>query len=199
MAILKSRLAVVKTTYTNVPVDISESFLAPLPGPSTIKVSRVKFGNTPLAAYADLYAVVLDDVLSQDECDELILMAEKSVGAHGQEESGPENNGWQPARVNAGGGYEILDAKYRNSDRIIWDEKTVAQRLWKRILQGEGMAEYFSVLDGEEYAPIVGNTPAENDRRWTITAQGMNERMRFLKYGPGQFFKGKPHIRPDEP
>jgi hypothetical protein len=179
---------IVRTEYTNVPVFIPESFLAPLPDSSTIKVSKIDFENSPLPEYKRLYAVVLDDVLSQEECEQLLFMSEMSVGAHrgGNE---PENNGWKPAMVNAGRNYEVLELDYRNSDRIIWDDHVIAQRLWDRIMQAEGMKEYFSVLEGEKYLAVCGDSILGGDR-WKVTKQGLNERLRFLKYGPGQFFRG---------
>jgi len=182
---------VVRTNYTNLPVALPDSFLAPLTDPSIIKVSQIDFKNSPLPEYSTCYAVVLDNVLTQEECDQLIKMAEMSVGAHQDgDETGPENNGWKPAMVNAGRNKEFLDTGYRNSDRIIWDEKTVVKRLWDRVMQGEGMKEYFSALQGEKYIPIVGQTAVDKYERWVVTKQGLNERMRFLKYGPGQYFKG---------
>lgn len=179
---------VVRTEYHSMPVNIPENFLAPVPDPSTIKVCRVDFKNSPLNEYRNLYAVVIDDVLSQKECDELIRMAEMSVGAH-REEEGPENNGWRPAMVNAGRNHEVLALHYRNSDRIIWDNHEIVKRIFQRILQGEGMKEYLSILDGKEYVPVVGDSAGYMGETWVITEQGPNERMRFLKYGPGQFFK----------
>jgi hypothetical protein len=113
-----------------------------------------------------------------------------SAGAH-QEGVEVPNNGWKPAMVNAGVGYEFLATDYRNSDRIIWDQRVLAQRLWERIMQGEGMKEYLSVLEGEEYDPVKGPHNERTDgRRWEAMTQGVNERLRFLKYGAGQFFKG---------
>jgi hypothetical protein len=151
---------VVKTEYTNVPVSIPESFLAPLPDPSGIKVSKIDFEDSPLPEYKRLYAVVLDNVLSKEECDQLLAMVEMSVGAHrGGDE--PKNNGWRPAMVNAGRNYEVLALDYRNSDRIIWDSHVAAQRLWHRVMQAEGMKEYFSVLQGEEYQPVCGDSILE--------------------------------------
>lgn len=207
--------AVVYSNYTSLPVPIPDDFLAALPDPSIIKVERVKFEGTPLNEYKAMYAVVLDDVLSQEECDELIKMAEMSTGAHGNHNgpsppteaqdqtsssSGQEqeisNNGWRPAMVNAGRNHEVLALDYRNSDRIIWDEKEVTTRLWNRVMQGEGMKEYFSVLDGTAYTPVIGPSATRPGERWVITKQGLNERMRFLKYGPGQFFKGELSLPP---
>ena len=177
-----------KVEYTNVPVEIPEAFLAPLPDPSIIKVSKINFENSPLPEYKSNYAVVLDNILSKEEYDQLLVMTEKSVGAHrGGDE--PENNGWRPAMVNAGREYEVLALDYRNSDRIIWDSHEVAQKLWDRVMQAEGMKEYFSVLQGEEYEAACGES-VYGGGRWKVTRQGLNERLRFLKYGPGQFFRG---------
>jgi hypothetical protein len=56
-------------------------------------------------------------------------------------------------------------------------------------MQAEGMKEYFSILEGEGYWSVCGDSMYEGER-WKITKQGLNERLRFLKYGPGQFFRG---------
>jgi hypothetical protein len=93
--------------------------------------------------------------------------------------------------VNAGRNHEIFAPEYRNSDRIIWDNNVIVTRMFKRIMQCEEIKEYLSVLDGKEYVPVLGNSANYRGERWVISKQGPNERMRFLKYGPGQFFKGR--------
>ncbi|KAE8454398.1 hypothetical protein EG329_000020 [Mollisiaceae sp. DMI_Dod_QoI] len=178
---------VVQTSYTSLDVDYPKDFLAPLPDPSKITVERIDFKNSPLNEYRNLYAVVLDNVLTREECDQLLTYAEMSKGAHTGEENEPADNGWAPAMVNAGRNAEVLVTHYRNSDRIIWDEQAITKRLWQRVLQGEGMKEYFSCLYGEKYAPAIGTF--RNGEKWKPTKYGLNERMRFLRYGPGQFFK----------
>jgi hypothetical protein len=65
------------------------------------------------------------------------------------------------------------------------------ERLWTRILQGKGMKEYFSVLDGKEYKDVIGWREEKRGDRYVISEQGLNERMRFLKYGEGQYFRRK--------
>lgn len=179
---------VVRTSYTSKPVSIPGSFLRPLSDPSTIEVNQINFAKTPLPQYEGLYAVVLDNVLSQSECDELIHMAEQSAGGHDPSEP-MENNGWKPAMVNAGRNHEFLALDYRNSDRIIWDNEEVMQRLWQRISQVKEMKDYFSVMKGKEYVPVVGEGLVMRNERWVIAPKGPNERMRFLKYGAGQFFR----------
>lgn len=180
---------VIQTSYTSLPVDYPSDFLAPLSDPSTIKVERIDFRNSPLKEYKTLYAVVLDNVITKEECDLLLTYAEMSKGAHSKTEGeeSPADNGWTPALVNAGRNREVLVPDYRNSDRIIWDEQEITKRLWNRVLQGEGMKEYFSTLHGKEYSPAIGSY--RDGEKWKITEYGLNERMRFLRYGPGQFFK----------
>lgn len=180
-----------RTSYSSLPVDIPDDFLAPLLDPSVIKVQRIDFKKTPLPEYEGCYAVVLDNVLSQGECDELIHLTEKSAGAHRDDDEVP-NNGWRPAMVNAGPGHEFLDKDYRNSDRIIWDNDIMTERIFNRVLQGKGIQEDLSILEGEAYEKVLGDYGGEKGERWVLTKQNrtpLNERMRFLKYGPGQFFR----------
>lgn len=51
------------------------------------------------------------------------------------------------------------------------------------------MKDYFSVMEGEKYVPVVGDRMTRLDERWAISPKGPNERMRFLKYSAGQFFR----------
>lgn len=180
---------IVRTSYTSHPVSIPDDFLAPLADPSSIAVSKIDFAKTELPEHKDHYAVVLDDVLSPQECAELIHLVERSAGAHGDDETVVENNGWKPAMVNAGSNKEFLALDYRNSDRIIWDSEVVVQRLWGRIVAAEGMKEQLSVLEGEKYLPVMGERAVRRGDRWVVSRRGPNERMRFLKYGAGQFFR----------
>lgn len=182
-------LQIVKTNYTSFPVDIPAEFLAPLTDPSIMKVERVDFANSVLSEFSKLYAVVLDNVLSQEECDELVHLAELSAGGHG--EDGLVNDGWIPAMVNAGPGREFFVPDYRNSDRIVWDNTVLTERLWKRIMQAEEVKEQLSVLDGEEYYPVVGDGATRRGERWVVSKNGLNERMRFLQYRAGQYFRSR--------
>jgi hypothetical protein len=105
-------------------------------------------------------------VLSAEECAELLHLAEESV---------PGDVAWRPALVNAGPGVEVLISKYRNSDRIVWDTQEVMDRLWARVASVPELRD-----------TLV--TATSGDAEWDFTR--LNERGRFLKYGPGQFFQG---------
>jgi hypothetical protein len=129
----------------------------------------------------------LDNVLSESECIQLIKYAEESAGSG---EPDVANNGWKPALVNAGPGKEVLAPEYRNSERIIWDNQELVNRIWARCLQGEGIGKELSSFEG--HMAIQGLGSVKRGERWNVTR--LNERMRFLKYGPGQFFKGMSHF-----
>ncbi|KAH6675039.1 hypothetical protein B0J14DRAFT_27211 [Halenospora varia] len=181
---------IVKAQYSFLPVDVPTDFLQPLPDPSSITVKKIDFVKEGLPEYKTAYAVVLDGIMNEEECKQLIHLAEMSAGAHRDDvDSPPKNSGWRPAMVNAGRDREFFAKEYRNSDRILWDHEEVVHRLWQRILQGEGMKEYFTVLEGDEYMDILGSGAVRRGERWRISEQGPNERMRFLKYGEGQFFR----------
>ncbi|KIM25823.1 hypothetical protein M408DRAFT_73768 [Serendipita vermifera MAFF 305830] len=188
-------MQIVATSYTSKPVNVSPSFLKTTPyDAKPILTYPVDFAKTPVPEYEDLYAVVLDNVLSPSECKQLIAYAEESAGAGGETkavdgdqdgeaaENTVENNGWRPAMVNAGPGKEVLMTEYRNSDRIIWDNQDMMDRLWARCLQGDGIKEHLGHLEG---GSLISS--ARKGVEWHFSR--LNERMRFLKYGPGQFFK----------
>ena len=93
--------------------------------------------------------------------------------------------------LNAGLGQEYMQTEYRNSDRIIWDEHTMVKRLWGRVLQGEGVKEGLYVLSKESNPGVLGALKVKRGERWVVTERGLNERMRVLRYGAGQFFKSE--------
>ncbi len=176
--------APVKTSYPSRAVPIPTDFLTTTPSDAQpVTVAPIDWSKTVLPEFGACYAVVLDNVLSPSECAELLRLAEASVPA-GQR--GPDGSAWQPAMVNVGGGFEMLAADYRNSDRIVWDQQEVANRLWARCLLADGLRERLSVI--EDDIVVLGPERKEgNKRRWEF--RRLNERMRFLKYTPGQFFR----------
>ena len=108
---------------------------------------------------ADKLAFVLDNVYTEEECNNLIELTEKT--------------GYETALVNVGGGRQIMMTDVRNSERCIIDSEELAGELFKRI---------------EKYLPQV----FKNKHKII----GLNERLRFLRYDPGQYFL--PHLRWDD-
>ncbi|CAN8106136.1 unnamed protein product [Discula destructiva] len=182
--------------YVSNNVSIPADFLSlssPPPDKRPTTLTPIDWINTVLSEYNGRYAVVLDNVVSPSECQELIKLAEASVDMSRVAEG--VRNPWKPAMVAAGSGYEVLHSTYRNSDRIVWDRQEVVDRLWARCMQGdvgESLREKLDILDNDD--KVVGITRKgrhwkEESQRWEMRRP--NKRMRFLKYGPGQFFR--PH------
>ncbi|XP_041367113.1 probable prolyl 4-hydroxylase 8 [Gigantopelta aegis] len=78
-----------------------------------------------------------------------------------------EEMGYEQALLNVGGGRQTLRTDIRNSSRCIWDSQEQVDIIWKKI---------------QPFVPPVfkGHTVC-----------GLNERLRFLRYDPGDYFK--PH------
>ncbi|ORY68931.1 uncharacterized protein BCR38DRAFT_316565, partial [Pseudomassariella vexata] len=178
----------VQTTYESAPVSIPTEFLTTSPPDAhPIIFTPIDFSQSPVPEFAGGYAIILDHVLSPSECTTLLRLAESSVLLQ-DHTSG--TSPWKPAMVNIGGGFEILEPEYRNSDRIIWDQQEIVDRIWTRITaQVPEVMEQLGYFNEAQFlggkVPLSGRMPAH----WAF--HRVNQRMRFLKYGPGQFFR--PH------
>ncbi|CAG8498621.1 731_t:CDS:1 [Scutellospora calospora] len=80
-----------------------------------------------------------------------------------------EEGGYEPALVNVGGGHQELMTNVRNNARYIRDDFKLVSDLWSRI------SKFIPTTWGKDKFPVVG----------------LNERLRFLRYDPGELFK--PH------
>ena len=170
--------------YPSNPVEIPSSFLTG-PPENPIVTKPIDFASTSLPQYAPHTALILENVLSPAECAQLLTLAEASVptGSDGDGGAGGKGNAsaspWRPAKVSLGPGWEAAAPGYRESDRIVWDQQTVVDRLWERCAAGsDGLRELLAV---------VPETFGMGPGRWEF--RRFNDRMRFLKYSPGQFFK----------
>lgn len=142
------------------------------PGPERV-VRKVDFKQTALPEYDGLYAVVIDNCLSKEECNELVRAAEATT------------NGklWEQALVNVGNGKQRLIADVRDCGRIIWDDRDLVAKIWSRVKD--------CVLPDIEYIKdkpkVTGFGPMKRGEVLQMTR--LNERMRFLRYQPGQYFR----------
>ncbi|KAJ6437239.1 oxidoreductase domain-containing protein [Purpureocillium lavendulum] len=177
----------VRTSYTSNPVPIPDDFLVTPPS-QPVSSHPIDFAASPVPEHAGRLAIVLRDVLSPEECARLISLAEASVprdsakSAASDSDSPEDDSGsaWRPALINLGNGYEVAAPGYRVSDRIVWDQQDVVDRIWARCATVDGLAE------------TLARVPAGwRDGKGTWRFKSMNRRMRFLRYGPGQYFK--PH------
>mmetsp|Transcript_46320 Transcript_46320/g.76645 ORF Transcript_46320/g.76645 Transcript_46320/m.76645 type:complete len:318 (-) Transcript_46320:335-1288(-) len=92
-----------------------------------------------------------------------------------------EAQGYKQAQVNVGGGRQVTMTDVRRSCRCIIDSHDAVATLWQRLQQ----------FMPREIVPGI-------DRSWRPI--GLNERLRFLRYDPGDYFR--PHhdgtfIHPD--
>ncbi|KAK7229871.1 hypothetical protein V2G26_002041 [Clonostachys chloroleuca] len=153
-----------------------------LQGPSALPVilTHVPFASSPVPEYDGCFAVVLDNVISKDECQELIKLAEQSATPANSDAEGfcP----WRSAMVSLGPGVEASAKGYRESDRIVWDEQEITDRIWARCCQAEGLQDQLARV--EEGGDSRVGRPS---RKWEF--RRINARMRFLRYSVGNFFK----------
>jgi len=121
------------------------------------------------------FAIVLRHVLTSEECAALVAQCESA--------------GFDNALVQGPTGKQILRKDIRHCGRRIVDDEKMAQLLFARILTAVRGTQHEKKL---RHAPwITGN----NNNGDEITAMGLNERLRFLKYGPGHFFAPHQDLR----
>ena len=143
------------------------------PASNDITKNIVDFGVLGLPEYHGLYAAVLDNCFTKAECDELISKAETHT-----------NGVWEGAMINVGGGRQAMIKDARDCGRIIWDDKEMVHRIWNRVKDQVPEVEVLRNMPR-----VTGNGPAKRTETWKMSR--LNERMRFLKYGEGQYFRRK--------
>lgn len=140
------------------PFTLSSDFLSK-PAPN-IQLQQIDFIKTLLPEYEGLYAVVLDNVLTKPECEDLIRAAE----ARGK---------WEQAMINVGGGRQKLMTDSRACGRIIWDDKDIVTKIWSRV---KDCVPDIRVL--KEMANVTGYGPVKRGEILAMTR--LNERMRYV-------------------
>ncbi|CAN9474095.1 unnamed protein product [Alternaria alternata] len=140
------------------------------PAPNLTK-SKIDFRKAGILENENAWAVILDGVLSEDECNTLIQAAEATT-----------NGTWERAMVNIGGGMQAMYEDTRKCSRIIWDNKDIMAKLWERI-----EASVPEIHRLQNWALVTGNGPAKRGETWKVTR--LNERGRYLKYTGGEYFK----------
>jgi hypothetical protein len=141
------------------------------PAPCLTK-SKIDFTKEGIPGYEGKWAVVLDGVLTREECRQLVAAAEATTGGT-----------WTRAQVNIGGGQQAMLEDTRKCGRIIWDSRELMDKLLGRI--SSAVPEIHSL---ENWPSVTGNGPAKRNEVWKMTR--LNDRARFLKYVGGEYFKG---------
>jgi 2OG-Fe(II) oxygenase superfamily len=143
-----------------------------LPAPLTCHSEKVNFTTVGLPIYDGSFALLIHDLLSPDESALLLAAAEAAA-----------NNIWTGAMVNIRGGRQRLMTDVRLCDRILWDEPTLTETLFARIKPH--LPE--NILALQNNARITGYGPLKRKETWK--ASRLNERLRFLKYTSGMYFR----------
>ncbi|KAK6358984.1 hypothetical protein TWF696_000156 [Orbilia brochopaga] len=154
----------------------------PVPRPVLRRVDFKKVPDSKLSQYADLdaYAAVIDDAFTLKECDELVRIAEAS-----------SEEGWPIAQVNIGENLQVLDTSYRKSDRILYDDQPLADKLLARImpLLGKDIAYIDPADSSSGKGPLAWKGSAAKRRSDKFRMTRLNERLRYLRYPVSGFFK----------
>ncbi|KAK8915229.1 hypothetical protein H634G_08108 [Metarhizium anisopliae BRIP 53293] len=159
----------VKYNYND--VAIPEDFLAG-PPPEPVKMEHVDFASSSIPEYEGKIAVVLDNVLSEPECQQFMELAKEAV---------PD---WSPALINVGGGLESHIPKYRSGSRKVWDHQGMVDSIFNRCLEAPGFKE---VLARPPKLDETSDHVAVNPEHWELA--GLNNRLRILRYTQGEYFK----------
>ncbi|CAG8066030.1 unnamed protein product [Penicillium olsonii] len=165
----------------NIPADF-------LRGPAPhATLHKLDFEQTtpPIPAFKNHFAAVVEDLLTESECKELLRLGEDSTRTELPDStlSPPK---WERATINAGNNRQIMSVDSRKSGRVIFDSAEVAARLFDRILP------FLRECDIEviKNRPLVtGLGPAKRGEELRVSR--LNERLRFLRYEGGDYFR--PH------
>ncbi|KAI0130464.1 hypothetical protein BJ170DRAFT_681911 [Xylariales sp. AK1849] len=139
--------------------------------PTSATARTVDFADTILE---DSFAIVIDNVLTIEECQSLLSLVEPADGTP-----------WPAAGLSTYDGGEVQDTEFRKCGRIIYRSPELADSLLKRIMPFLP-PQVVSLKDSPE---ITGPNPMLNNEPWKISR--LRKDLRFLKYEPGGFFK--PH------
>ncbi|OGE48757.1 hypothetical protein PENARI_c026G09806 [Penicillium arizonense] len=165
---------------------IPENFLRS-PSPNAT-LHKINFEHTKPAilAYKNNFAAIIDNFMTESECKDLLHLAEQSTRTNLPDStlSPPK---WERAMVNAGNGKEVMSVDSRKSGRIIFDSPEIAQRLLHRLMPFVRECEIDQIKDKPS---VTGLGPAK--RREVYNISRLNERLRFLRYEGGDYFR--PHV-----
>ncbi|KAG8961305.1 hypothetical protein FRC03_005563 [Tulasnella sp. 419] len=150
--------------------------------PSTsapLAVHKLDFVSLGLPEYKDAFVLVIDNLFTPEDCKKLLAAAESSKE-------------WERAAVNGppGSGEGIVIASYRNSSRILYDDPELAGWIFEKLRPHLKDIEKEA---GEHHQRFGDRRAKSKPRFWNfgdskVRLLRVNERLRFLRYGEGEFF-----------
>lgn len=136
----------------------------------------------PIPAYKGHFAAIVDNFMTESECKELLRLAEASTAPDNPTSAAT----WEQAMINAGNGRQVMSIDTRKGGRIIWDSPEMATRLLDRLMP---FLRECGIVDIDSQPHITGLGPAKRNEVYQLS--GLNERIRFLRYEGGDYFR--PH------
>jgi len=139
--------------------------------PAPIVSTRIDFPAYNLPEYADSYAVVIDNLFTREDCVHLLSFT-------------PEV--WPEATIDE----SYIDTSYRNSGRFVRDEPELAAWILAKIRPY--LHEIETVPETHaNWQRGVWRYKGKGEAPPPPTMSSLRTDLRFLRYGPGHFFK--PH------
>ncbi|CUA73300.1 hypothetical protein RSOLAG22IIIB_05248 [Rhizoctonia solani] len=129
--------------------------------PPPIVAHRLDFVQLGLPEYKHKFAMVIDNVLTPDDCARYLAKVQSQKA-------------WEPAGVGASVTAKTVDASYRHSSRILFDDEALADEMFQKLRPYLDEIAYLGLTQPSVHPPV--------------RLVGLNPRLRFLKYEPGQFF-----------
>jgi hypothetical protein len=166
---------------TQPPLSLLESLRRP--SPSTCRTEQVDFKALGFSEHEDAFALIIYDLLTPEECDEIRNAAE--IVAQGR---------WDAALINAGG-QMVMASGVRHCDRIMWDNPELAAALLERIRPHIPS----NIVTLKNSPHITSDDPVWSAGTWRISR--LNHRLRFLRYQTGMYFRQHSdgfYVTPDE-
>lgn len=130
-----------------------------------VPAGLIDFPAAGLPEYDGCFAIVLDDLFPRSTLSFIL----------GQAQTLP----WDVAKINSGTEAYTLPS-YRNGQRIIYDSFELSTQIFEKI-----RPHLHAIEEIEEPTYISGGRPAV--QKWRMVR--MNERLRFLRYPKGGFFR----------
>mmetsp|Transcript_26390 Transcript_26390/g.45035 ORF Transcript_26390/g.45035 Transcript_26390/m.45035 type:complete len:275 (+) Transcript_26390:86-910(+) len=116
------------------------------------------------------FATVIHNLFTPEECADLIAISEEK--------------GYDEALVHGSSGGEVLRKDIRDCGRCIVDDMELSSAWFHRIMQA--LEVYPEVKEKITNARHVGSQSSGNKSKMKVC--GLNERLRYLRYLPGQYF-----------
>ncbi|KAF7323985.1 P4Hc domain-containing protein [Mycena kentingensis (nom. inval.)] len=136
-------------------------------GPRYIPAGRVDFASANLPEYAGCYAKIIDSLFTKPELTAILAAAEAY-------------SPWDVAQINSGiPGHALTNTSYRNGERIIYDSAELSASIFAKVRP--------HLADIEEIERVEYVEGVKMLQKWRMVR--LNERLRFLRYPVGGFFK----------